>query len=96
MKSQMITTMPDGSKWAVPVSVIAESRADHYKSEFEGDLQRSLKEDTEPLFTEDEYEIQDWAANNMNWSDVAEHATQVSPPMIDFNEGWANGYKTFA
>ena len=49
--------MPDGSKWDVPISVIAEHRADYYRNEFDGSLERSLKEDTIPLFEDDEFEI---------------------------------------
>lgn len=87
--------MPDGSKWDIPVSVIAEHRANHYKKEFDGNLERSLKEDTIPLFEEDEFEIEDWAANNMDWSDVARFATRASfvPEEVDYQEGWVNGKK---
>lgn len=35
--------LPDGSVWGVPVSMVAKSRADHYKGEFDNDLQCSLK-----------------------------------------------------
>ncbi len=36
--------MPDGSKWDVPVSVIAQNRAAEYAHEFDGDVQKSLDE----------------------------------------------------
>lgn len=89
-----VVTMPDGSRWAVPVDVIAINRADYYKHEFGDDLQRSLDEDTWPLFAEDDYEIKDWAANNMDWSDVEGIAVMIEPPTPpDFNEGWCNGDK---
>jgi hypothetical protein len=39
-------TMPDGSKWGVPVEMIARNRAAHYASEFDGDVERSLTEDS--------------------------------------------------
>jgi len=90
-------TMPDGSVWGVPVSVIAHDRAKYYASEFEGDITQSLNEDTLPLFEESPYEVQDWACNNMNWSDVATHAKQITPaPPVDMEEGWANGEKEVA
>lgn len=89
-------TMKDRSVWSVPVEVIAKNRAAHYKSEFGDNLERSLKEDTWPLF-DDFFEITDWAANNMNWDEVAAFATRVSgPPVLsaeDFQEGWINGKK---
>jgi len=92
-------TMPDGSKWDVPVTVIARHRAEHYATDedFGGDVEKSLKEDTIPLFECDDYDITDWAANNMNWEDVVENAVKFSDqdPMSDenFQEGWVNGEK---
>lgn len=88
-------TMPDGSIWAVPVSVIAHNRAAHYAGEYGGDVERSLTEDTAPLFQSDDYEIEDWAANNMNWEDVQSAAVKISdPPTLEqFQEGWVNGDK---
>lgn len=90
-------TMKDHSVWAVPAEVIAKNRAQHYKHEFHGNLQRSLNEDTWPLFEEDAFEILDWATNNMNWDEVAAFATKVSgPPVLtadDFQEGWTEGKK---
>lgn len=85
-------TMPDGSKWDVLVSVIAWNRAKHYASEYGGNAERSLKEDTMPFFTEDHIEIKEWASNNMNWDDVAKCAVCVrKPPAVDYQEGWVNG-----
>ena len=87
--------MPDGSKWGVPVEVIARNRAAHYAHEFGGDVERSMAEDTMPLFESDDYEVGDWAANNMNWSDVETQAKKLqSVPDPDFQEGWVNGEKS--
>lgn len=85
--------MPDGSLWDVPVMAIARHRAAYYADEFDGDVERSLKEDTLPLFADDDYQIKDWASNNMDWSDVAEVAWQFSKSKTDFQEGWVNGRK---
>jgi endogenous inhibitor of DNA gyrase (YacG/DUF329 family) len=53
----------------------------------------SLAEDTLPLFRSDDFEIEDWAANNMNWSDVQYAARCVSAgDDVDFGE-WVNGDK---
>ena len=96
MHKMMTVEMPDGSKWAVPVEMIARSRATHYADEFDGDVDRSLTEDTTPLFESDDYEIQDWAVNNMNWSDFDGHQVKVSDaPNPDFQEAWLNGSKGF-
>ena len=87
-------TMPDGSIWQVPVHVIACNRARHYKNEFDGDVSRSLLEDTAPLFNSDTAEIIDWAVNNMDWSDVEKYAVMIKKPDVDYQEGWMNGEKS--
>jgi len=90
---ELHVSMPDGSVWAVPVQIIAINRAEYYAREFGGDVARSMAEDTAPLFKVSDLEIEDWAANNMNWSDVSHAARCVSPGDVDFQEGWVNGGK---
>lgn len=87
-------TMPDESVWAVPVELIANHRAEYYAHEFGGDVQRSLAEDTLPLFRANDYEIEDWASNNMNWSNVQHAARCVKTGDVDYQEGWVNGEKS--
>jgi hypothetical protein len=92
----LVVAMPDGSRWAVPVKVIAESRAREYAKQDEVEFARSYAEDTIPLFEESPYDIGDWASNNINWEDVKKHAVKIgSHPMTDrdFQEGWVNGGK---
>ena len=94
----METEMPDGRLWAVPVLKIAENRAESYKEEFGNDAQRSLNEDTLPLFAEDDFEIQDWAVNNMNWSDLQDYAVEVvthKSSSLNYEHGWLTGNKKF-
>jgi hypothetical protein len=84
----------DGSVWAVPVDVIARDRATHYACEFDGDIEKSLAEDTLPMFEECPAEIHDWASNNMNWSDVSHAAWKLRDAALkpnDFQEAWMNG-----
>jgi hypothetical protein len=91
MKKYYLVTMSDSSVWIVPVEIIARNRAEVYKDEFGGDVERSLKEDTMPLFEADIFEIEDWACNNMNWSDVKDHAvmrTDAEPP--SYADDWVN------
>jgi hypothetical protein len=85
--------MAPGHVYAVPLMAIALDRARNYADEFEGDVQRSLAEDTLPLFASDLYEAEDWRGNNMNWADVKEVAVRVETKSkhIDFDEGWING-----
>jgi hypothetical protein len=82
--------MPDGSLWEVPVQVIVDSRDEYYRGD---------EEDTTGFIRKGslgEYEVYDWAGNNMNWSDVQEYAVQVPLPVrkVDFEDGWANGEKS--
>lgn len=94
MNAVLEVEMPDGSRWTVPVDIIARSRAEHYAHEFGGDVERTLREDTFPLFESDDYEIVDWAANNMNWVDVRYAAVRAADSTaVDYQEGWVNGEK---
>ena len=85
----MRVIMPDYSAWDVPVQAIVDSRDANYADEQEDTIgfirKRSL----------DEYEIRDWAGNNMNWSDVSVFARKadVARPEVDWEEGWCNGKK---
>jgi hypothetical protein len=83
--------MPDGSWWSVPARVIAENRARYYAASdsdttFEKEFDFTLR---------DADELTDWASNNMNWADVAQHARRVEIPSasVDYQEGWVNGEK---
>lgn len=97
MHKYMTVEMPDGSVWGVPVEMIARNRAACYASEFGGNNERSLAEDTVPLFEFDDYEISDWAVNNMDWDDFAGHQVKLSDaPPPDFQDAWMSGAKGFA
>jgi len=61
MRKLMTVEMPDGSKWGVPVEMIARNRATHYASEFNNDVERSLAEDAQPLFESEEDPARLWA-----------------------------------
>lgn len=91
LDKRYVVEMPNGERWSVPVRLIAEHRAKHYAHEFDDDLAKSLIEDTGPLFDQDEYEIEDWARNNMNWDDVSSKAKMLATGETDYQEGWVNG-----
>lgn len=102
MKTTMTVAMPDGSVWGFPVAVIANHRAARFAHEFGGDVERSLNEDTIPLFN-DTTSIQYWAENYMVLSETGGNHTVLSEATItsndegwfDFQDGWANGAKDF-
>lgn len=99
MKNLITMKMPDGTTWAVDVEDVVISRADHYKSEFDGDITRSMDEDTIPLFEESEYEIMDWAFNNMNWDNFKCPRKIADAPALtprDFQDAWCSADKDLA
>ena len=73
-------TMPDGSKWDVPLRLIARDQAAYYKTTIDEELKN-------------ENALLDWAPNNMDWSDVAEWAKRVDGATINYQDGWVNGDK---
>lgn len=97
MHKFLTVVQDDGSVWGVPVEMIARSRATHYADEFGGDVERSLAEDTIPLFESSEFEIQDWAVNEMNWRDFDGFQVKIAEaPALDFQDAWCTGEKGFA
>jgi Zn finger protein HypA/HybF involved in hydrogenase expression len=69
-------TALDGSKWNIPATVIADSYKAHYGP------------DEEP----DDGDLIEWAGNDMNWSDVREHAVQVKgADACDMQDSWLEG-----
>ena len=101
MKKYMTIRLRDGSLWGYPTETIARHRANFYKDEFGGSLERSLAEDTIPLFEESEYEISDWAAGNMDVTDFLNGMVQLKAPetipltYLDHNNALSNGKKSF-
>ena len=99
MKKQIQITMPDGSIWGVPAEIVAENRseyiADSDASSAADDFDEIKQREYEHTL-KDNAELLDWAANNMNWNDVAHAAILIQPANVDFQEGWVNGKKRVA
>ena len=100
MKKYMTILMPDGSTWGFPTEIIARSRAEEYADEFGGDVERSLAEDTLPLFERAPWEIKEWAAGNMEIEEFDDKQVQLEPAphmtVSDFRNGLMNGKKGFS
>lgn len=75
-------TMPNGDVYSVPLSCIAESYSNYYGMKTEEVIDH---------FTHVHYVAEEWAKNNMNWSDVADYAKLELRGEVDFQEGWCNG-----
>ncbi|SRR6266852_5121996 len=95
-------TMPDGSVWKVPADSVARDRAKYYAKQdtlHHSEDYQAVYDNEYRVAMRDHEELIDWAANNMNWSDVAESATEIPrPPRVltpsEFQEGWMNGEKS--
>lgn len=76
--------------WDVPAQVIVDSRDENYADE-EEDTAGSIA-----IGGLSNYEIADWASNNMNWCDLAPYATKViqPPKAFDYEGDWCNADKT--
>lgn len=92
-------TMLDQSRWDVPAQIIAENRARYCATHDSGEesgaeYDKTYAEELSYTLKQDD-ELMDWAANNMNWSDVSASATRVQEASkeTDFQEGWVNGEK---
>lgn len=88
MKKVIIVNMPDGSQWQVPCNVIAEDRASYYSDVRELDYDTvfdKTMEDNDLLIS--------WAENEVNWHSIRQYAKMIREPKVDYEEGWANGYK---
>lgn len=74
-------TLPSGDVWGLPLRFVAENRAAHFAGEFDGDINKSLENDTWPLFFScgelDSYEIRDWIIGNMDWDAMKHRAWLV-------------------
>ena len=92
-KQVIITEMPDGSQWATPAELVAANRATHYADG--GTAGNAIFDEEFAHAMGDHDDLIDWAANNMNWDEVAPHSFMLSgPTSTDYDDGWANGEKS--
>jgi hypothetical protein len=87
MKPFIQIAFPSGHLYEIATDVVALDRAKTMQG-LHGDEFPTLDsalEDTNDLFKEDANEIQDWARNNMNWSELAPQARLIrfAPPEVD-------------
>ncbi len=81
----------NGEQFTFPAQGIADDRDENYADE---------KEDTICFIRNcglGEYDLWDWAVNNMNWSDVAPYATELQrkPQPVDYQDEWLGGCKKY-
>lgn len=95
-------TWPHGEICHIPAHIIAKPRASYYATVDNGkpvkDNAKAWNETYEKGFKftmENDYELLDWASNNMDWKDVSAHAvfTLANLSMRDYNKDWVNAEK---
>lgn len=76
----------DGTTWEFPASIIAASRARYYEDKEPGCYTKEFD-----YAMNSDYELLDWASNNMDWKDVLSHATLVDTRNLrDYVNEWVN------
>jgi hypothetical protein len=95
MKIYYEFTTSRGQVWRVPVLIIAADRAKYFAKDYGGDMDKSMNEDTIPLFNRHPDEIEDWARNNMDWADVKDCAALIDDcQSVDMQGQWVNPVRT--
>jgi len=93
MSKFLVVTFSDNSRWKVPAKFIARDRAAYYAkldSECEGaDYDEVYKIELD-FMLDDNFELTDWAANNMNWSEVLPVASRLPDGECDYGKEWTN------
>lgn len=87
--------------YRIPAEVIADSRAAYFATHDTSETTPHDAPEWQRIYAEeleftlgDEYELADWASNNMNWSDVSGCAVRVvDTPLPDYNDEWTNAEK---
>jgi hypothetical protein len=95
----LVVGMSDGKRWAIPAMLIAKDRAAYYAkldSERGDGEYDTIYEDELEYTLSDDYELTDWAHNNMNWSDVLAYAVELLPvnANADYERDWVNAPMT--
>ena len=86
-------TFNGGETYDVPLMVVARDRADWEADDHGGSAERALAEYVVPLFLANPGEAIEWAACDMNWSDLAPHAVRVAPAVPDYEDEWPDSLK---
>lgn len=95
MKNFIQIALKTGHVYEIPTSTVVDNRAAYYHAQRPDEFPtlESAKEDTIGLF-DDASQIADWAANNMNWSELAPTSKLIrfNPPT---EQPWHDGDWSF-
>ena len=95
MSKFLVVTFSDNLRWKIPIEFIAKSRAAYYAkldSERDGDDYDEVYKLELDFTLSDEFELTDWASNNMNWEDVLAVASRLPDDEVecDYGKEWTN------
>lgn len=96
MAKFLVVTFSDNSRWKIPAEFIAKDRSAYYAkldSERDGDDYDEVYKLELDYTLNDNYELTDWASNNMNWEDVLAVASRLPDEEIDYGSQWINAEK---
>lgn len=96
-KSKFIIIAFSDGDYKIPADIIAKDRAKYYaeldSERGDGEYDEIYKEEYEYTMN-DNYELIDWAENNMDWSDISDQAERISiSDDVDHNYEWINANK---
>jgi len=79
----------NGDLFAIPARIIAENRANYY-ADLDGYELNSNEWAAEVITAlNDEFEIEDWAGNNMDWKDLEPYAQRIDEDVeFDYDDEW--------
>lgn len=104
MTKYLDVTFSDGNEFLVPATVVAEERAAYFAgvdaardfdsttASYKEIFDRVYKEELEYTIG-DNFELKDWAWNNMDWQDVKNQAIHLTPKIrrvSNFYDEWVN------
>lgn len=94
MKSFTRIAFQGGHIYEVPTAVIAADRTNYYATQDPDRTREQHAAETAMMFAS-EFEVVDWAKNNMNWSDIEKHARMIGFTPPDLKAGWDEAELSF-
>lgn len=93
-KPYIKVTFSNGKCFGIPAKVVAEHRAKYYADK---DPDTTYEEEIDFLLGSktlgtgpDEFEIIDWAKNDMNWNELQRHAEELESEEPNYDDEWTN------
>lgn len=85
-----VVTMADGSRYSIPLRIIATDRARALSENggCSGNFSEALS-DSFKLFESNPKKLKDWIYDNITWTEIKHYATKLrDPDPVDYEESW--------